>query len=152
MEFENKASITWEGRSCNGHKVEGSSVGDIFYGEKGALQIDTGNSYKIFDLKNKLVKSVENEVAVDPRNAVNPSEQLDAFHILNFFDGIRKGSSQNADILGGHKSTLLVQLGNIAQRSGRTLNIDPSNGHIINDKEATKYWSREYEPGWEPKV
>jgi predicted dehydrogenase len=152
MEFGNSASITWEGRSCNGHKVEGSSVGVIFYGEKGALQIDSGNAYKIFDLKNKLIKSVENDITVDPRNAVNPSEQLDAFHILNFFDGIRKGASQNADILGGHKSTLLVQLGNIAQRSGRTLNIDPSNGHIIDDREAMKYWSREYEPGWEPKV
>ena len=152
MDFDNKTSITWEGRSCNGHQIEGSSVGVIFYGEKGALQIDGGNSYKIFDLKNKVVKNVENTIAVDARNAVNPSEQLDGYHILNFFDGIRKGTSQNADILGGHKSTLLVQLGNIAQRSGHTLNIDPSNGHIINNKEAMKYWSREYEKGWEPKV
>ena len=132
--------------------VEGSSVGVIFYGEKGALQIQGGNAYKIFDLKNKLVKNVENDVTVDPRNASNPSQQLDAYHILNFFDGIRKGAPQNADILGGHKSTLLVQLGNIAQRSGQTLTIDPSNGHIVNDKEAKKFWSREYEPGWEPKV
>ena len=152
MDFNNKASITWEGRSCNGHQIEGSSVGVIFYGDKGALYIDGGNSYKVYDLKNNLVKSVENTLTVDPRNAVNPSQQLDAFHILNFFDGIRKGSAQNADILGGHKSTLLVQLGNIAQRSGHTLNVDPSNGHIINDKEAMKYWSREYEKGWEPKV
>jgi hypothetical protein len=45
-----------------------------------------------------------------------------------------------------------VQLGNIALRSGHTLNIDPNNGHIINDKEAMKYWSRQYQPGWEPKV
>ena len=152
LDFPNKTSITWEGRSCNGVKIEGSSVGVIFYGEKGALMIDTGNSYKIFDLKNKLVKNVENNITVDPRNAVNPSEQLDAFHILNFFEGIRKGASQNADILGGHKSTLLVQLGNIAQRSGHTLDIDPSTGHIIGNKEAMKFWGREYEPGWEPKV
>ncbi|HEU5145557.1 MAG TPA: Gfo/Idh/MocA family oxidoreductase [Chryseosolibacter sp.] len=152
MDFDNKTSITWEGRSCNGHQVEGSSVGVIFYGEKGALQIDGGNSYKVFDLKNKLVKHVENTITVDARNAVNPSQQLDGFHIQNFFDGIRKGAAQNADILGGHKSTLLVQLGNIAQRSGHTLNIDPKNGHIINDREAMKFWSREYEKGWEPKV
>ena len=152
LDFGNKTSITWEGRSCNGVQVEGSSVGVIFYGEKGALAIDSGNSYKIFDLKNKLVKNVENNITVDPRNAANPSEQLDGFHILNFFDGIRKGTAQSADILGGHKSTLLVQLGNIAQRSGHTLNIDPSNGHIKDDREAMKYWSREYAPGWEQKV
>src|SRR5690606_4011625 len=113
---------------------------------------DSGNAYKIFDLKNKLVKSVENTITVDARNAANPSQQLDGYHILNFFDGIRKGTTQNADILGGHKSTLLVQLGNIAQRAGRALNIDPASGRILNDAEAGKYWSREYEPGWEPKV
>ena len=49
-------------------------------------------------------------------------------------------------------STLLVQLGNIAQRSGTTLDIDPSNGHIKNNQVADKLWSREYEPGWEPKT
>ena len=152
MDFDNNTSISWEGRSCNGLHIEGSSVGVMFYGEKGALLIDSGNSYKVFDMKNKLVKSVENNVTVDPRNASNPSEQLDGYHILNFFDGIRKGTSQNADILSGHKSTLLVQLGNIAQRSGRSLNIDPKNGHIVNDREAMKYWSRDYAPGWEPKV
>ena len=152
LEFGEKASITWEGRSCNGHRVEGSSVGVTFYGEHGAMHMDGGNAYKIFDLKNKVIKNVENDITVDPRNSVNPSQQLDGFHILNFFDGIRKGAAQNADILGGHQSTLLVQLGNIAQRSGHTLNIDPSNGHILNDKEALKYWSREYEPGWEPTV
>lgn len=152
LDFDNKSSITWEGRSCNGHHVEGSSVGVIFYGEKGALQIDGGNAYKVFDLKNKLVKHVENDLTIDARNAMNPSQQLDGFHILNFFDGIRNGAAQNAEILGGHKSTLLVQLGNIAQRSGHTLNINPENGHIINDREAMKFWSRTYEPGWEPTV
>ena len=69
-----------------------------------------------------------------------------------FFSGIKNGAALNADIYGGHKSTLLVQLGNIAQRSGHTLNIDPSNGHIKEDKQAMKFWKREYQKGWEPKV
>jgi hypothetical protein len=47
------------------------------------------------------------------------------------------------------KATLLMQLGNISQRTGRMLNIDSKNGHILNDPEATKLWSREYEKGWE---
>lgn len=152
MNFDNKTSITWEGRSCNGVHNEGSSVGVIFYGEKGALYIDSGNSYKVFDLKNNLVKNVENDVKVDPRNASNPSQLLDGFHLQNFLEGIRKGAPQAADILGGHKSTLLVQLGNIAQRSGDTLRIDPASGHIIGNPAAEKFWSREYAPGWEPMV
>ncbi|MGV3587326.1 MAG: Gfo/Idh/MocA family oxidoreductase [Adhaeribacter sp.] len=151
LEFPNNTSVLWEGRSCNGRPVEGNTAGIIFYGEKGSLLID-GNSYQVFDEKNKLVKEAKNQTLVDARNLTNPAQELDAFHIQNFFDGIRKGAQQNADILGGHKSTLLCQLGNIALRTGHTLNINPENGHILNDTEAMKYWSRTYEPGWEPKV
>ena len=152
IEFDNKSAITWEGRSCNGRSVEDSSVGTMFYGETGSLLIESGNSYKIYDLKNKLVKEVKNNYAVDARNTSDPAQELDALHIQNFFEGIRKGTRLASDIVGGHQSTLLMQLGNIALRSGRTLNIDPKNGHIINDKESMKYWNREYHPGWEPKL
>ncbi len=152
LEFDNNSMITWEGRSCNGKYEEGESVGVIFYGENGSLQIQSGNAYKIFDLKNNLIKEVKNDFEIDPRNLQNPSQQLDALHIRNFFDGIRMGTPVISDIDGGHKSTLLVQLGNIAQRTGQTLNIDPTNGHILNNPEAMKLWSRSYEPGWEPVV
>jgi predicted dehydrogenase len=152
LEFDNNTAITWEGRSCNGRSIEGSSVGVMFYGETGSLLIESGNSYKIYDLQNKLVKEVKNDMQVDARNLSNPTQELDALHIQNFFDGIRNGTKVNSDIVSGHQSTLLVQLGNIALRSGRTLNIDPKTGHIVNDNEAMKYWSREYQPGWEPKV
>ncbi|WP_257668346.1 Gfo/Idh/MocA family oxidoreductase [Parapedobacter tibetensis] len=150
LEFADKSLITWEGRSCNSQTTDGSSVGVLFYGENGALQIDGGNAYKVFDLKNNLIKEVKNDVTIDARNLTSPSQALDAIHIQNFFDGIKNGSQLNADIVSGHISTLLVQLGNIAQRSGGLLNTDPSNGHILNNQEALKYWSREYEPGWAP--
>jgi predicted dehydrogenase len=152
LEFDNNSFITWEGRSCNGRSVEDNSVGTIFYGENGSLLIESGNSYKIYDLNNKLLKEVKNNFTTDARNLSDPAQDLDALHIQNFFDGIRKGVKVNSNIEGGFKSTLLVQLGNIALRSGHTLNIDPKNGHIINDSDAMKFWSREYEPGWEPKV
>jgi predicted dehydrogenase len=152
LEFANNTAMTWEGRSCNGRTVEGNSVGVIFYGEKGSLLIESGNSYKIFDLDNKVVKDAKNDLPIDPRNKMNPSQALDAIHIQNFFDAIKKGSALASDINGGHKSTLLCQLGNIAQRTGETLTIDPSNGHILNNKAASKLWQREYEKGWEPTI
>lgn len=152
LEFNNNTCITWEGRSCNGRSVEDNSVGVIFYGDTGSLLIESGNSYKIYDLQNKLVKEVKNNYTIDARNLSDPAQDLDALHIQNFFDGIRKGAKVNSDIVSGHQSTLLVQLGNIALRSGHTLNIDPKNGHILNDNDAMKYWSREYQQGWEPKV
>jgi predicted dehydrogenase len=152
LEFENKSMISWEGRSCNGKSIEANSVGIIFYAEQGSMVIESGNSYKIYDLKNNLVKEVKNNFNVDARNLSDPSQNLDALHILNFFDGIRLGTRLNSDIVSGHQSTLLVQLGNISQRVGRSLDINPKNGHILNDKAASKYWSREYEKGWEPKI
>ena len=98
------------------------------------------------------IREIKNERTIDALNVANPAQELDAIHIQNFFDGIRTSARLNSDITGGHQSTLLVQLGNIALRTGRTLNIDPKNGHILNDNEATKLWTREYQPGWEPKV
>jgi len=152
LEFENKSMISWEGHSCNGKSIEANSVGIIFYAEQGSMVIESGNSYKIYDLKNNLVKEVKNNFTVDARNLSDPSQNLDALHILNFFDGIRLGTRLNSDIVSGHQSTLLVQLGNISQRVGRSLAINPTNGHILNDKAAMKFWSREYQPGWEPKI
>jgi predicted dehydrogenase len=152
LEFNNNTFMTWEGRSCNGKSIEGSSVGVMFYGDTGSLLIEGSNAYTIFDLDSKIVKEVKSTDNIDARNLVNPAEGLDALHLVNFLDGISKGTKLNSDIVSGHQSTLLVQLGNIALRSGQALNIDPTNGHIIGNKEASKYWSREYATGWEPKV
>jgi hypothetical protein len=46
----------------------------------------------------------------------------------------------------------MMQLANISLRTGRTLNINPADGRIINDNEAQRLWSRSYEPGWEAKI
>lgn len=152
MEFGQDKFISWEGRSCNSVPVEGSTVGVIFYGENGSLQIDGSNAYKVFDLKGKLLKEVKDDTKVEATSLTNPSQVLDAYHLQNFFDAIKKGSSLNSDIISGHQSTLLVQLGNIALRTGTSLNINPKNGRIIDNPEAMKYWSRAYEPGWEPTI
>jgi predicted dehydrogenase len=151
-EFPGNKLMDWEGRSCNGRNIEGASVGVAFYGEQGTVVIDGGNSYKIYDLKNKLLKDVKNDFSIDSRNTVDPSRNLDALHIQNFFDGIRNGTSLNAEILKGYQSTLLSLLGNIAVRTGATLKTDGKNGHILNNEEAKKYWKREYQPGWEPTI
>lgn len=151
MEFGNNTSMTWEGRSCNGHNIEGTAVGVLFHGDTGSLMIN-GNAYTVYDLKNKVVKEVKASKAIDARDTANPSANLDTIHIQNFLDGIRSGTKLNADILGGQQSTLLCQLGNIALRCGNTLNIDPSNGRIKNDEAAMKFWKRDYQPGWEPVV
>jgi predicted dehydrogenase len=152
LDFDKGVSMSWEGRSCNGKQVEGSSVGVVFYGEKGSILIPSGNSFTLFDLQGKVVRVVNDEYKIDPRDVSNPSEQVDALHIKNMFDAIINGSPLNSGVESGHKSTLLVQLGNISQRVGRSLDTDPKNGHILHDREAARLWSRSYEKGWEMKL
>ena len=147
-EFSNNTAMLWEGRSCNGHPLEGSGRGTTFYGEKGTMVIPGGADYRIYDDKNKLVKEVKGGAKADPTNTVSATGDQDAVHLANFIEAVRETAKLNAPIVEGHKSTLLPQLGNIAYRTGRVLTCDPANGHIKDDREANKLWSREYEKGW----
>jgi hypothetical protein len=125
----------------------------IFYGEKGTMVIPGGDDYKVYDLENKLIKEVKTDLQeAEATNTMGMGEKLDSIILANFVESIRGTSQLTAPIAEGHKSTLLPQLGNIAFRSGKTLNCDPTNGHILNNKEASKLWSREYEKGWEMKL
>ena len=152
FEFGNNKAISWEGRSCNNFPVEGSGRGFVIYGDQGTLVNEGGGDYKIFDLKNKLVKEIKSDVKADPNNPVSASGNLDLYHFDNFIKTIRGEAKLTAPVEEGHKSVLLCHLANIAQRTGTTLHCNPSNGHILNNKEASSLWRREYAKGWEPKV
>ena len=149
LDFQEGVTMTWEGRSCNGKDVDGHGVGSMFYGEKGSMLIAGGNAYTLYDLKGNIIENVSDAEKVDPTNRVNPTQNLDGLHIRNLLEGITSGNKVNADVDTGYKSTLLVQLGNIAQRVGRSLEIEPETGHIVGDEEARKYWGRTYEKGWD---
>ena len=138
FEFAGNRQITWTGLSCNRHRTDFV----IFYGTGGTLELDSSGSYRIYDTKDALVKEVHGAALGD------------AQHKENFVTAIRmeRPLSLNSEILEGHKSTLLCHLGNIAQRTGRLLNCDPTDGRILEDPEAMSLWARDYEPGWEPVV
>ncbi|MEQ9407716.1 MAG: Gfo/Idh/MocA family oxidoreductase [Fuerstiella sp.] len=140
FEFEGKKQCTWEALSCNRYGMDGSSFGVTFHGEDGSLKIDSWG-YSLYDQKGKEIDKVA-------------GVRSDSAHIQNFVEAIRADDPTmlNAEIEEGHKSTLLCHLGNIAHRTGHTVNCDPTNGHILDDPAAEALWKREYEPGWEPKV
>ncbi|MDR1779190.1 MAG: Gfo/Idh/MocA family oxidoreductase [Tannerella sp.] len=151
LQFGNDCLVTWEGRSCNSRNSEGRDRGVIFYGENGSLE--TGhNGYRVYDLQNKLVKELDSKDIIDGRDPASPSVQLDKVHIVDFVDAIKNNRKPHSDVAELHKSTLLVQLGNIAWRTGQKLAIDPSSGHILNNPAAEALWTRTYEPGWTPVV
>lgn len=152
LEYGDKGTIIWEGLSANGRRTEGDSVGVMFYGEKGSLFIGSGNEYKLYDLKGKMVKDVKSELKVDPTNLFNPAGLLDSFHIQNMFSAIKNGTSLNSDVFSAQISNHALALGNIALRTSGKLDIHAETGKILNDEIAMKYWKRPYEKGWEPKL
>jgi hypothetical protein len=78
-------------------------------------------------------------------------EKLDITHLQNFVDTIRGKAKLNSPITEAYISTMLPHLGNIAQRTGKTINYDTKNNRC-DDPDAKKLWAREYEKGWEMKL
>lgn len=150
FEFAEGKMITWEGRSCNGMSYFERGRGATVHGTEGSILIDR-NGYFLYDLKGKLMKQV-NERSYSATTDTMGIGALDRNHMVNFADAIRTGAKLYSPVEEAHKSTLMCHLGNIAQKFGRKLNIDTSNGKILNDEEAMTMWGREYEKGWEPKV
>ena len=137
-EFTGGRNITWQGLSCNRRKT-----GFItFYGDRGSLELESSGSHAVYDLGDR------------EQDRFQGSSQGDVEHVVDFLTAIRTQQplKMNCEVAEGHKSTLMCHLGNIAQRTGRTLNCDAANGHIQNDPEAMAMWRREYADGWEPQV
>lgn len=150
FDFEGGKTILWEGRSCNRRGINDMGSGVSFHGENGTLEL-LDNSYKIYDSKNTIVKSAEatTNTVVDQRGA---GFDMDKDHFSNFLDGIDAGEKLRSPYTDIAKSVLLCHLGNISYRAGRSLTVDNNTGRILDDNDAMKLWSREYEKGWEPVV
>lgn len=150
FEFAGGKRIIWQGQSCNGLKPFDRGRGTAIYGTSGSMVLDR-DGYLQYDLKQKLVK--EN---LEPKqsNSVDliGDDAATWQHMENFLAAIRTGATLRAPIADGARSVLLCHLGNIAQYTGRTLRIDPADGHIIGDANAMRYWTRSYAPGWAPTV
>ena len=125
--------------------------GVTIYGSKGSIQLDR-NFYKLFDLGGNPIK-FEFEKTVSATTNTQGIGGLDVDHVKNFFNGIRKDASLNADINDASISKMLCHLGNMAQDAGHTLKVDTETGKVLNNDEVmTKSWKREYAKGWEPKL
>lgn len=148
FEFGADKVITWEGRSCNPYKIDDNSRGFIVYGDKGTIVDGT----KIYDLGNKLIKEIKTDINSSSTDIVSSTGNADVYHLNNFIESIRGNTKLTAPIADSYKSVLLCLQANIAQRTGDTLHCDPTDGHIIGNKEAEKLWARRYEKGWEMKL
>ncbi|WP_258105042.1 Gfo/Idh/MocA family protein [Marinoscillum sp. MHG1-6] len=150
FEFDGNKMISWEGKSCNPSTFFGEGRGAAIYGTEG-YAILTRNGTRTYNKSGELIKELKEDEQSATLNTVGIGA-LDLKHMTNFIKGIQSVETLNAPIDDASISTMLCHLGNISQDVQRSLNIDPTNGRILKDEEAMKFWKREYEPGWELKV
>jgi predicted dehydrogenase len=128
--------VTWEQSSCHQRKPEPAPFVS-FVGDGGTIQFSSAG-YVAHDLAGKEV-------------AKGSAPGSDVPHFQNLADAIRDDVPLRSEIADAQQSTLWCHLGNIAYRTGLVLEIDPATGRP-RQEDAMKLWSREYRPGWEPKV
>jgi predicted dehydrogenase len=128
--------ITWENISWIRPHQTDSSIGMTFRGSEGTMVLDDGG-YTIYDPLRKIVEE-------------HQGGRGDVEHIQDFLTAVVDGHRTNADIEDGHKSALFCHLGNIAYRTGTSLEVDSQSGRICDNAEAERLWSRQYRPGWMP--
>jgi hypothetical protein len=107
------------------------SIGNIFYGPKGYVTMDSYSSYQSW---------LGKEQTPGPRNDKGGD------HFANFIDAVksRKREDLHAEIEEGAASTVLVHLANISYRVGRTINFDSATMTCTGDAEANKLLTRVY--------
>jgi predicted dehydrogenase len=144
------AVITWEGRSCSGMKSYNRDRGSVIIGTTGSVLVDR-DGYEVFDLSGKKINEFKLSQQTSSADLVGADSMTDA-HFANFIAAIQTGAKLNAPISIGNVAVTMLQLSNIAWEVSRELQLDRANGKILNDPGATRGWTRDYEPGWAPRV
>ena len=124
-----KKIIEFEVRPWITNAENGAEVGNIFYGSKGYLVVYNYDRYESF---------------LGQKKEPGPKNQAGGDHYLNFIEAVRSRdkSHLNAPVETAHLSSALAHLGNIAYRTGRTLNFDPVKEQFIGDTEADAMLTR----------
>jgi predicted dehydrogenase len=142
--------ITWEGMSCQGKQYYDRGRGVTVHGTEGTVLIDR-DGFEVYSLNDRRIE----QFLIEKKNTTQDLQSIDSMtdqHFRNLIDGIRDGVQLHSPIAEGNISVAMLQLSNIAWKTGRPLTLNAENGHILNDTQAEALRQREYEPGWELKI
>src|SRR5450759_3054465 len=138
LEFETR------GRYTNRESSADISVGNMFYGTEGYLEIkdESARPWKAF-------RRLEKEPFAGSKEETDSKKQAQdilAVHFSNFLDAIRSGKDEtlNCDIVEGHYSSALPHLANISYRLGRELTFRGDYEKFANDSDANILLTRVY--------
>jgi predicted dehydrogenase len=144
------ATISWDGKCCNGMKYYGRDRGSSIMGTTGSVIVDR-DGYEVYDLKGKKTSEFKVGNYTATTDLIGRDSMTDA-HFANFIAGIQKGEKLNQPVAQGNVAVTMLQLSNIAWETKRELHLNPADGKVVGDAQAMTYWGRTYEKGWAPKV
>jgi len=110
--------------------------GVYIFGSRGWMKVGEDKAEVFFGRKNE----------PGPTLTADDAPEDEAAHFENFIASVRSRKLENlaAPIEGGHLSTTLCHLGNIAYRVGRSLKFDGTSEQFVGDEEANKLLDRTY--------
>jgi len=136
-----RKQLVFEQRDWSPYVQEGHENGNAFYGTKGMLLLGKRTGWQLYGERNKLVEEEKGNVDIGP-------------HHDDFLASIRRGATAgdpadrpHADIEEGHRSAVLVHLGNIACSLRRTIRFDAAAEQVVGDAEAGSFLRRAYRDG-----
>ncbi len=141
LEFETRGLLT------NGEfENMGTTIGDIFYGSEGVLQIDAGGNWKTWFGRDYEPGSSSEDKSDEEYDAMNLIGTGGGGHFENFITAVRSGNPEDltCDVEVGHRSSILPLMANVSYRVGRELMFDGLSERFVDDEEANEMLSRDY--------
>lgn len=129
-------TCVYENRIVNDRGIDDHGNGIIFYGTKGTMYLSRSG----FRIEPQPGTDV-NELQVDAHGT-------DTNHRRDFLDSVKSREKPKSTIEVGHRSSSAAVLGNVAYRTGRTIEWDAETETVTNHPEAEKYVTARYRDPW----
>ena len=161
VQFPGRKYLTWEGCSHAGaFPFMGKWTGCLVYCDDGVAFFGPLGESAIYDRKGRKELKKWNANDVDPasqegdQRLSDPTRGADNAHVAGFLKCVRDRSLDTAQPIDSSlKSNLLTELGNVSMLTGEAIHIDPATGRLKDPGcAAAKFWTRQYEPGWDVKA
>lgn len=116
-------------------------TGTVFEGDKGMIFVNRG-----------VLDSNPQEIADEALQQIGKAPKVKSHH-QNWLECIKSRRLPVCDVAIGHRSATVCHLGNIAVRTGKTIQWDPAKEQVIGDEELAKWTAKPYRAPWQlPKV
>ena len=142
-----KFTLVWEHQAGTGHGAEGREHGVAFYGTQGTLVVDAGG-WQVYPEgdKQKAAPAINKKIEED-------GELCRVRLVGDFLECMKTRKRPAEDIELGHHVTSVAHLGNLALRTGRSIEYDTENMRVIGNDEANRMITNPYREPWSlPKV